>query len=309
MANPKVSIIGAGNVGATCAQKILDANLADVVLVDIAEGLAQGKALDLAQSGVLEGHRCKVEGTSDFSRISGSDIVVITAGFPRKPGMKRSDLVEKNSEVIKGIVEKIKEFAKDSIIIMVTNPLDTMTYLAYKVSGFDKKKVLGMAGVLDTARLRYFVSEKAGMPASEVEALVLGGHADTMVPLPRLSQICGKEMEKYLMDNEIKELIDRTRKGGAEIVSLLKQGSAFYAPASSVKWMVHSILKDTKTIMPVSVFLEGEYGIRDIYLGVPAKLGRTGVEEIIELDLNNSEKKELQRSTDKTKKEIESLKL
>lgn len=309
MANPKVSVIGAGNVGATCAQRILDANLADVVLVDIVEGLAQGKALDMAQAGILDGYRCRIEGTTDYSKIQGSDIVIITAGLPRKPGMKRSDLIEKNKEIIKSIVEKVKEFAENSIIIMVTNPLDSMTYLAYKASGFDKKKILGMAGVLDTTRLRYFMSQKTGMPASEVEALVLGGHADTMVPLSSLSMISGKCLDKFLMDSEIKELLERTRNGGAEIVSLLKQGGAFYAPASSVKWMVHSILKDTKTVMPVSVYLEGEYGIKDLCLGVPVKLGKLGAEEIVDLDLNNDERKMLLRSAEKTKEEIDLLNL
>jgi len=304
----KVAIIGAGNVGATCAQRILEHNLADVVLIDKIKGLAEGKALDLAQASSLENHSRKIDGGDDFSKIKGSDIVVITAGLPRMPGETRAQLIEKNSAIVKAVAQNVKKYASDSIVIVVTNPLDSMSYLTYKLTGFDRKKVLGMAGILDTARFKYFVSQETGFPQLEIDAIVLGGHADTMVPLPRVCEVAERPLEKVMTKEEIDAAIEKTKNGGAQIVSLLKMGSAFYAPASSVKCMVDAILNDKKTVSPVSVYLQGEYGIKDIFCGVPVILGKNGMEKIVELDLAQDEKKVLNVSADKIRQEIDLLK-
>jgi len=292
----KVSVIGAGNVGATCAFLVAQKDLADVVLVDILEGVPQGKALDMAQASSLEGFNSKVVGTNDYSRIKDSDVVVITAGLARKPGMSREDLLLKNAQIIKEVSLKIAEYAPNSIILMVSNPLDVMTYLAYHVSGFPAHRVLGQAGVLDSARFRYFVAEELGISIKDVSAMVLGGHGDSMVPLPRYTTVSGVSILELLPMEKIERIIERTRNGGSEIVSLLKTGSAFYSPASSACFMTEAILKDHKQILPASAYLDGQYGIKDLYIGVPVKLGRNGVEEIVELPLKDEELSLLQSS-------------
>ncbi|MBU0568067.1 malate dehydrogenase [bacterium] len=292
----KVSVIGAGNVGATCAFLVAQKDLADVVLVDILEGVPQGKALDMAQASSLEGFNSKVVGTNDYSRIKDSDVVVITAGLARKPGMSREDLLLKNAQIIKEVSLKIAEYAPNPIILMVSNPLDVMTYLAYHVSGFPAHRVLGQAGVLDSARFRYFVAEELGISIKDVSAMVLGGHGDSMVPLPRYTTVSGVSILELLPMEKIERIIERTRNGGSEIVSLLKTGSAFYSPASSACFMTEAILKDHKQILPASAYLDGQYGIKDLYIGVPVKLGRNGVEEIVELPLKDEELSLLQSS-------------
>ena len=292
----KVSVIGAGNVGATCAFLVAQKDLADVILVDILEGVPQGKALDMAQASSLEGFNSKVVGTNDYSRIKDSDVVVITAGLARKPGMSREDLLLKNAKIIKEVSLKIARYAPNSIILMVSNPLDVMTYLTYHVSGFPASRVLGQAGALDSARFRYFVAEGLGISIKDVSAMVLGGHGDSMVPLPRYTTVSGISILELLPREKIEGIIERTKNGGAEIVSLLKTGSAFYSPASSACFMTEAILKDSKQILPASAYLNGQYGIKDLYIGVPIKLGRNGVEEIIELSLKDEELSLLQSS-------------
>ena len=292
----KVSVIGAGNVGATCAFLVAQKDLADVVLVDVLEGVPQGKALDMAQASSLEGFNSKVVGTNDYSRIKDSDVVVITAGLARKPGMSREDLLLKNAKIIKEVSLKIAKYTPNSIILMVSNPLDVMTYLAYYVSGFPGHRVLGQAGVLDSARFRYFVAQELGVSIKDVSAMVLGGHGDSMVPLPRYTTVSGISILELLPMEKIEGIIERTRNGGAEIVSLLKTGSAFYSPASSACFMTEAILKDHKQILAASAYLDGQYGIKDLYIGVPVKLGRNGVEEIIELSLKDEELSLLQSS-------------
>lgn len=304
----KVSVIGAGNVGATCAFLVAQKELADVVLLDVLEGLPQGKALDMAQASSLEGFNSKVAGTGDYSQIKDSDIVVITAGLARKPGMSREDLLLKNARIIKEVSLRIAQYAPNSIILMVSNPLDVMTYLAYKVSGFPSHRVLGQAGVLDSARFRYFVAQELGISIEDVSAMVLGGHGDSMVPLPRYTTVSGVSILELLPQEKIEEIIERTRNGGAEIVELLKTGSAFYSPASSTCVMVEAILKDYKQILPASAYLDGQYGIKDIYIGVPVKLGRNGAEEIVELSLKDEELSLLQSSAKIYKEAISKIK-
>ncbi len=308
MNNLKVAVIGAGQVGGTCAQRIVERKLADVVLVDIAEGLAKGKALDLGQAASIEEYNFKIEGGSDYSLIKGSGVVIMTAGLARKPGMTREDLLVKNAAIVKGAAENIRKYCPGSIIIMVTNPLDIMTYLAYKTSGFDSGKVFGMAGVLDTARFKYFIAERLGVLPSEVEAVVLGGHGDSMVPVIEYTKVNGKPVSGLIPDSELKGIIQRTRDGGAEIVSLLKTGSAYYAPSSAVCEMVEAVLKDKGEVLPASVYLEGQYGINDLYCGVPAKIGEDGVEGIVELKLSDKESAALRWSAEQVKEGIEYLK-
>lgn len=307
MNNLKVAVIGAGQVGGTCAQRIVEKKLADVVLVDIAEGLAKGKALDLGQAASIEGYNFKIEGGTDYSLIKGSGVVIVTAGLARKPGMTREDLLTKNANIVKGIIESVRRYCPDSIIIMVTNPLDIMTYLAYKVSGFNSRNVFGMAGILDTARFKFFIAERLGVLPSEVEAMVLGGHGDSMVPLVGHTKVNGRPVTEFLPKDELEGIIQRTRDGGAEIVSLLKTGSAYYAPSSAVCDMLDSVLKDKKELLPVSVYLDGEYGLKDIYCGVPAKLGEDGIEEIVELKLSEEELQALHRSAAQVKEGVELL--
>ncbi len=304
---PQVGIIGAGNVGATCAQRILEHDLADVALVDVVEGLAEGKALDLAQAAPLEGHGRKIAGSTDFAIIRDSGIVVITAGLARKPGMTRSDLLSANAKIVQSIVPQVVAYAPQAILIVVTNPLDAMTYLAWRLSGFSKERIMGMAGVLDSARLRAFVSQRLNVPAREVQALVLGGHGDTMVPVPEQTTVAGKPLTQLLPKPDVDQLMQRTRDGGAEVVKLLKTGSAFYAPASAVTEMVRAILKDEKKVLPACAFLSGQYGLKDLFCGVPARLGAGGVEEIIEIPLMAEEKAALSKSADAVRADMSAV--
>ncbi|KPJ69542.1 malate dehydrogenase [candidate division WOR-1 bacterium DG_54_3] len=295
---PKISVVGAGNVGAEVARRIAEKDLGDVILVDVLEGIPQGKALDIFQSGSILGFTSQIKGTNDYSGIKDSQIVVVTAGLARKPGMSRDDLLAKNAEIVKTVVEKIKNLSKDSIILMVTNPLDSMAYLAWKVSGFETKRVLGMAPLLDAARMATFIAMELKVPVTEVKATVLGTHGDLMVPVPSQTTVSGKPITKLLSKGIIDQIIERTRNGGAEIVSFLKTGSAYYAPSAAVAHMVESMLKDKQEVIPSSVFARGEYGLKDLYIGLPAKLGKNGVEKIIEIELSEEEKQALNRSAE-----------
>jgi len=292
----KISVIGAGNVGATSAFLAAQKGLGDVVLVDIVEGLAQGKALDQMESAPVEGFSVSVTGTTDYTAIEDSDVVIVTAGLARKPGMDRLDLLAKNAEIIKDITGNITKYAPESIIIMVTNPLDVMTYLAWKVSGFEPKKVIGQAGVLDSARFKAFIAMELNVSPADIQTMVLGGHGDTMVPLIRYTSVSGIPLTQLMSEDRISSLVERTRNGGAEIVGLLKQGSAFYAPGASATAMAEAVVRDTKRILPCSCLLTGQYGIQDLYIGVPARLGRGGAEEIIEIELTDEEISRLQES-------------
>jgi malate dehydrogenase len=295
---PKISVIGAGNVGAEVARRLAEKNLADIVLLDVLEGIPQGKALDMLQSGPIVGFSSQIVGTNDYSEIKDSQILVVTAGLARKPGMSRDDLLAKNAEIVKSVIEKIKNLAKDSIILMITNPLDSMTYLAWKVSGFETKRVLGMAPLLDAARMVAFIAMELKVPVTEVKAMVLGTHGDLMVAVPSQTTVSGKPITGLLPKDKIGQIVERTRKGGAEIVSFLKSGSAYYAPSAAAAYMVESILKDKKNVIPSSVFAQGEYGLKDLYIGLPAKLGKNGVEKIIEIELTKEEKEALYRSAE-----------
>ena len=292
----KVSIIGAGNVGASTARLIAQKELADVVLVDIVEGLPQGKALDILESGPIEGFDSKIIGTNSYQEIQNSKVTVITAGLPRKPGMSRLDLLEKNHRIVKSIIQNIVDTAPETIIVMVTNPLDVMTYVAFKESGFKSSHVLGQAGVLDSSRFRSFIAMELGISVEDVQSMVLGGHGDSMVPLPRYTTVSGIPVTELLSSDVIERLINRTRKAGGEIIAYLKTSSAYYSPAAAITQIVESILKDKKRIVPASSYLNGEYGLKNVYVGVPVKLGAQGVEEIIELELTEDELKALQRS-------------
>jgi malate dehydrogenase len=304
---PKITIIGAGAVGATAAQRIAEKELGDVVLTDIVEGLPQGKALDLMESGPLFGYDSKVTGTNDYKDIEGSDVVVITAGIARKPGMTREDLLKINTKIITDVSNNIKRYAPDSVIITVTNPLDIMTYVTLKTTGFEPERVFGMSGVLDSGRFAAFIAMELGCSVRDINAMVLGGHGDTMVPLPRFTTVTGVPITELMPHSTIDRLVERTVNGGAEIVNLLKTGSAFYAPSAAVTNMVEAVIKDTKRILPVCAYLNGEYGKKDIYLGVPVKLGKHGVEEIVELKLTKEEEKALGKSADAVKSGIASL--
>lgn len=293
----KVTVVGAGNVGATAAMRVAEKGLADVTLIDILEGVPAGKALDLMEAAPIEKHDCRVIGVSDdYSRAKDSDIVIITAGIPRKPGMSRDDLLTTNMRIVGSVVKEIASVAPGAVLIMVSNPLDAMCHVAYDVSGFPKNRVIGMAGVLDSARFRAFIAMELQVSVENVHAFVLGGHGDTMVPLPRYSTVAGVPITELLSPERIEALVQRTRQGGAEIVGLLKTGSAFYAPASSAVQMAEAILKDKKMILPCAVYLEGEYGIHDLFIGVPVKLGSQGVEDIIEIKLTAKEKEALNAS-------------
>lgn len=295
----KVTVVGAGNVGSNVARRIAERNLADeVVMIDIVEGLPQGLALDINQSAPVEGFESHVTGTNDYVDTAGSDVAVVTAGLPRKPGMSRMDLLEKNAEIVGGVTEQIAEQSPDTVIIVVSNPLDEMTYLASIVSGFEKERVMGMAGVLDSARLRYFIAEKLGVPPASVDAITLGSHGDQMVALPRHATVQGKPLPELLDKESLEELFNRTRDAGAEIVGYLKKGSAFYAPSSAAATMVASIMSDSNEVLPTCAWTTGQYGISDVYLGVPAKLGRGGVTEIVELDLNDDELTKLREAAE-----------
>lgn len=292
----KITIVGAGFVGATAAHWCAVKELGDVVLMDIVEGMPQGKALDLLQAGPVEGYDLHIVGSNDYKDTANSDIVVVTAGLPRKPGMTREDLVAVNAKIIRGVIENVVANSPDAIVILVTNPLDTMTYLAKKVSGLPRERIIGQAGVLDSARMRAFISMELDVSVENIHAFVLGGHGDEMVPLARYSTVAGIPITELLSPDRVDAIVDRTRKGGGEIVSLLKQGSAFFAPSASTMQMVESILKDRKMILPCSVYLEGEYGLSDICFGVPVKLGRQGVEQIIQIQLTDEEQAAMDRS-------------
>ncbi len=304
---PKITVIGAGAVGATAAQRIAEKELGDVILTDIVEGLPQGKALDLMEAGPLFGYDSKITGTNDYKDIEGSDVVVITAGIARKPGMTREDLLKINTKIIKEVSQNIAKYASDSIVITVTNPLDIMTYVTMKMTGFEPQRIFGMSGVLDSGRFATFIAMELGCSVRDISAMVLGGHGDTMIPLPGFTTVSGVPITELMSKDTIRLLVERTVNGGAEIVNLLKTGSAFYAPSAAVTNMVEAVVKDAKRIMPVCAYLNGEYGKKDIYLGVPVKLGRCGVEEVIELDLTTDEKEALDRSAEAVKTGIASV--
>ena len=308
MAKPKVAVFGAGHVGATTAQRIIEQELADVVLLDIVEGLPQGKALDMMEAAPVEGYDAKITGSNNNTDIAGADLVVITAGVARKPGMSRDDLLAINAKIVGGIADDVRKHAPDAFVICVTNPLDVMTYLVHERTGFPAERVMGMAGVLDTARFRCFIAMELGVSVKDIEAMVLGGHGDSMVPLPRHATVGGVPLPELLPAERIEALIDRTRKGGAEIVGLLKTGSAYYAPSSAVVAMAASILRNERRLLPACVRLDGQYGIDGVYVGVPCVLGAGGVEEIVVLELTADELAALQASADHVRDTIERLK-
>ncbi len=297
----KVTVVGAGMVGGTTVHRLADKELCDVVVIDIIEGLPQGKGLDLAESAPIEGYDSRVQGTNDYKDTANSDIVVITAGLPRKPGMSRDDLLKKNYDIVKQTTEQVVKYSPNCILIVVSNPLDAMAQTAYKVSGFSKNRVIGMAGVLDSARMSTFIAMELNVSVENVTTFVLGGHGDTMVPLARYSTVAGIPLPDLLPADKIEAIVSRTRKGGAEIVNLLKTGSAFYAPSAAVVEMVGAILKDKKKILPCAAYLEGEYGVQGLFVGVPVKLGARGIEQIIEIKLTAEEQAALKKSADSVK--------
>ena len=292
----KVAVIGAGNVGATCAFVLAERKVGEVVLLDIYEGFAKGKALDMSQGGRVLNYDGRVTGTKDYSDIANSDVLVVTSGFPRQPGMTREDLIGKNADIVSQVGEGIRQHAPNSIVVMVTNPLDLMTYHMQKVTGFEHSRVVGQAGILDSARMTHFIAQAVGCSNEDVQAMVLGGHGDTMVPLPRYTTVNGIPVSQLLSDEEVEAICQRTASGGGEIVKLLEKGSAFYAPGSAAAIMAEAILEDRKRVLPCSTYLSGEYGMDDIYIGVPVVLGRNGVERIIELELSDKELDSLQGS-------------
>ncbi|HNP80602.1 MAG TPA: malate dehydrogenase [Nitrospira sp.] len=298
MGRPKITVVGAGNVGGTVAQRLAEKNAYDVVLVDIVPGIPQGKALDITQAGPVCGYSTRVVGTNGYDETAGSSIAVITSGMPRKPGMSRDELLATNAKIVKTVVRELVSRSPNIILILVTNPLDAMVHVARQVSGLPKSRVLGMAGVLDTARLRSFVAEELNVPGTDVQAMVLGGHGDTMVPLVRQTTVAGKPITDRLSPERLAALIKRTQDGGAEIVGLLKTGSAFYAPSASAVDMVEAIMNDQKRVMPCAMFCEGEYGLKDVIVGVPVTLGRSGGESIVEYELTAEERTALQASAD-----------
>ncbi|MBI2205400.1 MAG: malate dehydrogenase [Candidatus Rokubacteria bacterium] len=308
-ARPKITVVGAGNVGASVAQYAVEKELGDVVLVDVIEGIPQGKALDLAQAGPVHGYDSALVGSNGYDETADSDIVVITAGLARKPGMTRDDLLFKNAEIVGSVVEQVVRRSPSSILVLVTNPLDAMVQLAWKKSGFPAHRVIGMAGILDSARFRTFIAWELGVSVENVTAFVLGGHGDTMVPLPRYSTVAGIPITELLSKDRIDALVKRTANGGAELVALFKTGSAYYAPAASTVEMVEAILKDKKKILPCAAYLDGQYGTKGLYVGVPVKLGRKGVEEIIEIKLLPDEQAAFDKSAGAVRELVEKLKL
>jgi len=303
----KVSVIGAGNVGATCAFVLAQKKIGEIVLLDIFEGFAKGKALDMSQGGQVLNFDGIITGTKDYADIAGSDVVVVTSGFPRQPGMSREDLIGKNADIISQVGQGIKQYAPDSIIVMVTNPLDLMTYHMQKVTGFPHKRVIGQAGILDSARMTHFVADAIGCSNEDVQAMVLGGHGDTMVPLPRYTTVGGIPITQLLSNDEIDAITSRTANGGGEIVKLLERGSAFYAPGSAAAIMAESILNDRRRLLPCSAYLNGEYGMEDIYIGVPVILGKNGVERIIKLELEQIEIDSLKESGSFYKEQLKTI--
>jgi malate dehydrogenase len=304
---PKISIIGAGNVGATCAQRLLEKGIADIVLVDIVEGLPQGKALDMMQSAPVCGFDTAIIGTNDFSLTAGSDVVIVTSGIARKPGMTRDQLIKTNAGIITEVIGKIAPCSPGCVIIIVTNPVDAMTYLALKTSGFPRERVLGLSGVLDSARFSTFIAAELGVPVSEVSSIVMGEHGQNMVVIPRLAKANGKPITALLPPETIEKLKERAVNGGAEIVGLLKTGSAFYAPSASAARMAEAIIRDRKEILPCAAYLQGEYGLNDVVIGAPVRLGRGGIEKIINLGLENDELAALKNSAEAVKKTISLL--
>jgi malate dehydrogenase len=307
--NRKVTVVGGGNVGATLAQRIADRELADVALIDIVEGMPQGKGLDMMQAGPVEGSDARVIGTNDYKDTAGSDVVVITAGIARKPGMSRDDLLNTNYKIVKECIENVVKHSPNCVLIVVSNPLDAMCQVAFRASGFPKHRVFGMAGVLDSARMRTFIAMELGVSVENVSAFVLGGHGDTMVPLPRYSTVSGIPITELLPADRVDAIVKRTASGGAEIVSLLKTGSAYYAPSSSTAEMVDAVLKDKHKILPCCCYLEGEFGIKDLYVGVPAQLGAKGVEKIWEIKLTDAERSALQKSAEAVRELVTILKV
>ncbi len=305
----KITVVGAGNVGATCAQRLAERGYADIVLVDIIEGMPQGKALDILESGPVVGFDSNVIGTNSYADTAGSDIAIITSGVPRKPGMSRDDLVLTNMKIVKGVTEELVKASPNCIIIVVANPLDAMAQLAFKVSGFPRNRVIGMSGILDTARFRTFLAQELGVSVEDVAAYVLGGHGDTMIPLTRMATVGGVPVTEVLPEETISKIVERTVKGGGEIVALLKTGSAFYAPSAGVVQMVDAIILDKQNILPCAAYLDGEYGINGVFVGVPAKLGKNGMEQIIEIKLMPEEEAALKKSVDAVRELIEIMKI
>ena len=303
----KIAVIGAGNVGATCAFVMAERKLGEIVLLDIYEGFAKGKALDMSQGGQVLNYDGIITGTSNYEDIADSDVVVVTSGFPRQPGMSREDLIGKNAEIISQVGTGIRDFAPNAVVIMVTNPLDLMTYHMQKVTGFPSNRVIGQAGILDSARMTHFVSDAIGCSNEDVQAMVLGGHGDTMVPLPRYTTVGGIPITQLLDEETIKSISKRTASGGGEIVKLLERGSAFYAPGSAAAVMAESVLNDRKRMLPCSALLNGEYGLNDVYIGVPVILGKNGVERIIELNLEKHELDSLQGSANFYKSQLSEI--
>lgn len=300
----KITIVGAGNVGATAAHWAAAKELGDIVLVDIVEGVPQGKGLDLFEASPIEGFDARITGTNDYADTAGSDVVVITAGLPRKPGMTRDDLLAKNSSIVKSVTEQIVKHSPDCILLIVSNPLDVMTYVAKEASGFPKNRVIGMAGILDTARYRSFIAEALDVSVEDIQALVLGGHGDSMVPLPTYTTVSGIPITQLIEADKLEAIIDRTRKGGIEIVNHLKTGSAYYAPSAAVIQMVEAIVRDKKRILPCCVWLEGEYGLNDTMVGVPIIIGAGGCEKILEIELSDAEREALHTSANHVRKTI-----
>jgi malate dehydrogenase len=309
MARKKITVVGAGNVGATAAHWLVAKELGDVVLVDILEGMPQGKALDLAQAGPIEGYDSALVGANDYHATANSDVVVITSGIARKPGMSRDDLLNTNAGIVGSVTEQIARTSPNAILIVVSNPLDAMTQVAFKRSGFPKNRVIGMAGVLDSARMRTFLAQALNVSVENVTAFVLGGHGDTMVPLPRYSTCAGIPVTELLPKEQLDAIVKRTANGGAEIVNLLKTGSAYYAPSAAAVEMVEAILKDKKKILPCAAYLEGEYGINGLYVGVPVKLGSNGIEEIIQINLTTEERAALHKSAAAVQELVDLLKI
>jgi len=303
----KITVVGAGNVGATCAQRLAERDYADVVLVDIVEGLPQGKALDLNQSGPVVGYEAQVVGTDGYEETAGSEIVVITSGSPRKPGMSRDDLLEINKSIVGDVSQQVKDRSPDAIVIVVTNPLDAMCHVAFDTTQFPRQRVIGMAGVLDSARFRTFLAWELGVSVRDVTGFVLGGHGDTMVPVVSFSNVAGIPIRQRLDDSKIEEIVQRTRDGGAEVGKLLQKGSAFYAPSAGVAEMVDSIVLDQKRVLPCAALCQGEFGINDLFVGVPCLLGRDGIEEIVEIELGDDEREQLGKSADAVKELVEAM--
>lgn len=303
----KITVVGAGFVGSTLVQRIAERDYADVVMFDIVPNMPQGKALDMLQAGPVLGYDTLITGTNDYADTADSDIVVITSGFPRKPGMSRDDLLKKNQEIVSQVTEQIVKYSPNTILIVVTNPLDAMAQVALKVSGFPRERVLGMAGVLDTSRFRTFIAQELNASVRDVQAYVLGGHGDTMVPLSRLCTVAGVPITELLPAERIEQIVQRTRDGGAEIVKLLGNGSAYFAPSASALQMIDSIILDKKMIMPCAIYLQGEYGIKNLFVGVPAKLGAKGLEQVLEVELQEHEQTQLQKSADAVKELVEVL--